>query len=97
MRGRNTNSRGGSWTKAEIEAVWKKGTTDPRYNSNLYRADKCGNWMEYAKHGKTEKFGWEIDHIKPVALGGGDDLSNLQPLFWENNRKKGDTYPWSCV
>ncbi len=43
--------------------------------------------------------GWEIDHIKPVAKGGGDELSNLQPLQWQNNRKKGDDFPASdyCI
>lgn len=26
-----------------------------------------------------------------------DDLSNLQPLQWENNRHQGDNYPdWTC-
>lgn len=25
-----------------------------------------------------------------------DDISNLQPLFWENNRSKGDNLDWKC-
>ncbi len=49
--------------------------------------------MQRSKHGQIVQYGWEIDHIKPVALGGSDDLSNLQPLQWENNRTKGDEYP----
>ena len=40
-----------------------------------------------------EKYGWKIDHIKPVAKGGTDDLNNLQPLQWANNRHKSDNYP----
>ncbi|HIP78015.1 MAG TPA: HNH endonuclease, partial [Kiloniellaceae bacterium] len=53
--------------------------------------------MRYADHGDHQsKFGWEIDHIRPVSKGGSDRLDNLQPLYWENNRRKGDTYPWYC-
>jgi len=37
--------------------------------------------------------GWEVDHIRPVSHDGGDDLANLQPLQWKNNRCKGDTFP----
>ena len=36
--------------------------------------------------------GWEIDHIKPAAKGGTDDLSNLQPLQSGANAEKGDTW-----
>ena len=45
-------------------------------------------------HKQRDTTGWEIDHIKPVARGGSDDLSNLQPLYWETNRNKGDQYPY---
>ncbi len=57
----------------------------------------CGAAMQYSAYGTTGEYGWEIDHIKPVSRGGADDLSNLQPLYWENNRRKGDIYPWSCT
>ena len=50
--------------------------------------------MKRQEHGDTNsKHGWEVDHIKPVARGGTDSMENLQPLQWENNRKKGDNYP----
>ena len=70
-------------------SVWAKGSISDGYNGNFYRRDAFGTWMQYSAHGDTlSYFGWEIAHIKPVAEGGTDDLSNLQPLQWQNNRKK---------
>lgn len=89
-RNRNTNQEGHSFDAATIEAVWQKGTPE---SHESFRTDVCGASMQRSKHGLTGQWGWEIDHIKPVALGGSDDLSNLQPLQWENNRAKGDEYP----
>lgn len=94
-RNPNTTTGGGSFSDDMIEAVWQKGTPEAGYPT--FRKDKCGVSMQRSKHGKTEDYGWEIDHIKPVAKGGTDELTNLQPLFWENNRHKGDDYPdWNC-
>jgi 5-methylcytosine-specific restriction endonuclease McrA len=58
----------------------------------------CGAVMKRSDYGNTSsEHGWEVDHVKPIAKGGTDALSNLQPLQWENNRRKGDAYPWDCT
>jgi len=82
--------------------VWAKGRIVPDKDGNhwdpkVWRYDFCGQPINYFEHGNTNsKHGWEIDHIKPTAKGGSDTLDNRQPLQWENNRAKGDNYPWSC-
>jgi 5-methylcytosine-specific restriction endonuclease McrA len=82
--------------QATITAVWRKGYVIDGYEPSTWRRDVAGHAMKYGDYGNTDsKFGWEIDHIKPVAKGGSNDMNNLQPLYWENNRRKGDSYPWS--
>lgn len=98
LRRHNTTREGGAFNALQIAAVWQTGRAVPGYDANEYRKDSCGAWMRRSDYGQTTEFGWEIDHIKPVAAGGSDDLSNLQPLFWKNNRHKSDSWPqWACA
>jgi 5-methylcytosine-specific restriction endonuclease McrA len=77
--------------------VWEKGTVISQFDPALWRRDICGNAMKYSEHGNTNsEYGWELDHIKPIAKGGENTFDNLQPLQWQNNRTKADNYPWSC-
>lgn len=100
-RNYNTDRNGNSFTEVTKRAVWNKALVEPDKDSTQTRKDHCGAWIDWDKHGVTTENGngWEIDHIKPVAKGGSDDLSNLQPLQWQNNRKKSDDYPASnyCI
>ena len=91
MRKPNTRVSGKNFSKEEEQAVWKKAqsTDDPNVCFDI-----CGQEIHFNKYGDTKSdYGWEIDHIKPIAKGGGDELDNLQPLYWKTNRLKGDNWP----
>jgi len=91
----NRTVSGQDFDEKTIEAVWQKAKEDPGYT--VFKKDACGASIKRGDYGTTGTQGWEIDHINPVSNGGTDDLGNLQPLHWENNRHKGDNYPdWSC-
>ena len=77
-----------SFSEDMIQKVWEKGKIVPNYDKDKYRKDQCDAWIQRDKHGDRDSiYGWEIDHIDP---DGGDDLSNLRPLQWENNVATGE-------
>ena len=93
MRRSNTRRSGKDFSEQEQYAVWLKATST---NIPKIRFDVCKREIHFDKYGDTSSvYGWEIDHIKPVAKGGGDEIDNLQPLYWRTNRVKGDNWPIS--
>ncbi|HYH74619.1 MAG TPA: HNH endonuclease signature motif containing protein [Candidatus Saccharimonadales bacterium] len=92
MRARSMTVDDQPFTGLEKVAVWLNAEPVDGKDSRLWRKDPCGAlmyWGDYAD--SASQYGWEVDHINPVALGGTDAIGNLQALHWKNNRHKGDT------
>jgi len=72
--------------------VWKKGRAIDGYSYDEWRHDEFGKVMKYKEYGNRDsQYGWEVDHIKPKANGGSDDLSNLRPLNYKSNLARNKT------
>ena len=81
-------------TPEAIQRIWEKGIIVDGYNASLYRQDFAGAWISREAYGDTDNIlGWEIDHVYPEELGGGNHIENLRPMNWRNNRSKGTDYP----
>lgn len=80
------------FSEEQKQIAWQRAQIVTGRDQNVIRKDICGAWIRWADYGDTNSdFGWEVDHIHPVALGGTDHPSNLQALHWKNNRAKGDS------
>ena len=88
------------FTEAEKKYVWdNKATKVDGVDPDVFRQDYAGAWMRYADYGnRNSQYGWEIDHLKPLAQGGEEVMTNYLPLQWQNNVRKGDNYPrWATA
>jgi 5-methylcytosine-specific restriction endonuclease McrA len=79
----------------EVDSVWEKGTPIKGKNPDIYRRDAFGNEIYKPSYGKSGEKSWEIDHVKPLAKGGSENLRNKQPLQTDANGEKGDQYPFN--
>ena len=80
-----------AYSEDVIQRVWRKGIIIQYYAADDWRKDDCGAWIGSKYYGNRQSpYGWEIDHIQPESEAGGDELSNLRLLQWENNAGKQD-------
>lgn len=82
-----------NFSEETVLAVWNKARKVDGADPMVWRKDYAGAWIKFDHRTCDDTYGWEIDHQKPVCKNGGDELSNLTPLHWENNRCKADNYP----
>jgi hypothetical protein len=85
------------WSEYEIQQIWNKGTIIPGWPSDFLRLDVDGRLIYRFHYGYYRlPTGWEVHHKWEKALGGPDDIWNLQPRQCKANRadKPGD---WSGV
>jgi hypothetical protein len=86
----NTDASGKPFDETIVEAVWTKAPISSEHPP--LRVDAYGALIWRGGYGNiNSKFGWEIGHKRPLANGAIDDLENLQPLQWQNNRRNGDS------
>lgn len=78
---------------AIIQKVWEKASIVDGQDSNLLRKDYAGAWIKRGDYNKFSTYGWQIDHLMPQSQGGTNEIDNLVPLHWRNNKSKGDEYP----
>lgn len=94
-RRKGTNTSGRKFSDDVVDQVWDKAKPIRGKDPGLYRKDVAGNEIYRPSYGKDSEKGWQIDHKNPVSNGGTDHGRNLQPLQTEENKEKGNEYPWT--
>ena len=70
--------------------AWNRAALVPGRDRNELRRDDYGLYIRFSDYGdRDSEFGWEIDHIVPLARGGLDIDRNLRALHWHVNASRG--------
>lgn len=73
--------------KWEKIVAWDKARPVP--GSSDLRLDCDGRTIKWSEYGHMSTFGWEVDHVHPVALGGPNHATNYRARHWLGNRRAG--------
>jgi len=78
----------------QIQQVWDKGRPILGFDPAIWRHDEFGRVINRFDHGNiTSQYGWEVDHIIPVARNGTDALYNLRPLHRQSHYERHNQPP----
>jgi hypothetical protein len=84
------------------EIAWKQARIVQGHDPSVERWDACGAWIHYEDFENRESdFGWEIDHVIPIATLRlrkvprklWNHESNIRAMHWKNNQSKANAYP----
>jgi hypothetical protein len=75
-------------TDNEYRKLWAWHACGQLFNG-LFKRDSEGWWIRWHDYGQLTAYGWEIDHVVPLALGGPDEWYNLRARHWHPNRRAG--------
>lgn len=84
---KNTNSIQRSFSDEIIEQVWEKARIIPGFDPEFLREDQYGSVIARVFYEECQPgyaLGWKITYIQSPQKGGTDDISNLQPMQWQN-------------
>lgn len=83
-----------SFTQEILGTIWNKAAEMEGLDSSLFRKDACGAVIARSQYGmKDSNFGWDVDYVYPVELGGDDNIENLRAMQWQNVESKGSDFP----
>lgn len=82
-----------NFSEKMINSVWEKGSVVSDFDPDSIRQDCCGAWIVKNEYGRQSDFGWGVDYIYPLSLGGADEIDNLRPMQWQNKESKRNDYP----
>lgn len=67
-------------------AAWRNAKSAFGYLPEIAKLDEFNALIAWSEYGNRDsEWGWELDHIIPLSLGGLDVESNLRALHWRNN------------
>ena len=71
-------------------AAWQKASLALGQDPAHVRRDAFGWYNVWSQYGdRKSEYGWEVDHVRPNVLGGGDTDTYVRALHWQNNARLG--------